>query len=100
MTDKPIPVVRDGKGNLCRTYAIEDWFAKIAEEVFEAHFAAVKLENRPKADPWILAEELTDVITVCASYLHALGYDEEARGEIQRKVNEKNARRGYLGDGK
>lgn len=41
-----------------------------------------------------LAEELTDVITVCVSWLDALGYDEEMRGELQRLVNEKNKKRG------
>lgn len=43
-----------------------------------------------------LAEELTDVITVCTSWLYALGYDEEQRGEVQRRVNEKNRERGYF----
>ena len=44
-----------------------------------------------------LAEELTDVITVCVSWLDADGWDEEARGELQREVNEKNKKRGYFG---
>ena len=43
-----------------------------------------------------LALKLTDVITVCVSWLHALGYDEKARGEVQRRVNEKNKKRGYF----
>ena len=43
-----------------------------------------------------LALELTDVITVCTSWLYALGYDEKARGEVQRRVNEKNKKRGYF----
>ena len=42
-----------------------------------------------------LAEELTDVITVCV-WLDADGWDEEARGELQREVNEKNRERGYF----
>ena len=40
------------------------------------------------------ALELTDVITVCVSWLDADGWDEEARGELQREVNEKNKERG------
>lgn len=42
------------------------------------------------------ALELTDVITVCVSWLDADGWDEEARGELQREVNEKNRERGYF----
>ena len=44
-----------------------------------------------------LALELTDVITVCTSWLHALGYDEYLRGEVQKRINEKNKARGYFG---
>ena len=43
-----------------------------------------------------LALELTDVIHVCISWLDAEGWDEEARGELHRRVNEKNRDRGYL----
>lgn len=42
-----------------------------------------------------LAEELTDVITAATTALAMLGYDEEARIEMQRRVNEKNRVRGY-----
>ena len=48
-----------------------------------------------RADEEDLAEKLTDVITVCTSWIDALGYDEVKRAEIQRKVNDKNRRRGY-----
>ena len=37
-----------------------------------------------------------DVKTVCETYLHALGYDDRERAAIQRRVNAKNKRRGYL----
>ena len=43
-----------------------------------------------------LAMELTDVIHVCISWLDADGWDEEARGELHRLVNEKNEKRGYF----
>ena len=43
-----------------------------------------------------LAEELTDVVTAATTALHVLGYDEEARGKLQARVNEKNRRRGYF----
>ena len=42
-----------------------------------------------------LAEELTDVQTAATTALHVLGYDEEARGKLQARVNEKNRKRGY-----
>ena len=49
-----------------------------------------------RADEEALAEKLTDVITVCTSWIHALGYDEYLRGELQKRVNEKNKKRGYF----
>ena len=49
-----------------------------------------------RADEEALAEKLTDVITVCVSWLDALGYDEEMRGELHRRVNEKNKKRGHF----
>ena len=49
-----------------------------------------------RADEEALAEKLTDIITVCTSWLHALGYDEYLRGELQRLVNEKNRERGHF----
>lgn len=42
-----------------------------------------------------LAEELTDVKTAVTTALHVLGYDEVARGKLQKRVNEKNKARGY-----
>ena len=41
-----------------------------------------------------LAMELTDVVHVCVSWLNAEGWNEEARGELHRLVNEKNRARG------
>ena len=49
-----------------------------------------------RADEEALTEKLTDIITVCTSWLHALGYDEDMRGEVQKRVNEKNKKRGYF----
>ena len=47
-----------------------------------------------RADEEALAEKLTDIITVCTSWIDALGYDEVKRGKLQERVNEKNLRRG------
>lgn len=49
-----------------------------------------------RADEEALAEKLTEIITVCTSWIDALGYDEAKRGELQRRVNEKNRERGYF----
>lgn len=102
----PKPVVRDGKRKFTKNYSYRDWFLKLQEEIFEAFEAGredvvfdinnlcpiVRRENVDK-----LAEELTDIITVCTSFLEALGIDQKARAEIQRRVNQKNAARGYFG---
>ena len=52
--------------------------------------------DRAKAAKDRIALELTDVIHVCVSWLNAMGYDEEARGELHRLVNEKNRERGHF----
>lgn len=85
-----------------------EWIAKLSEETNEVIQEAKKVYALEKADEdgveyagcigdaeVTLAEELTDVITVCTSWLHALGYDEYLRGEVQKRVNEKNRERGY-----
>lgn len=74
------------------------WIAKLVEEtnevvqeaeIIEENWCSISATDR-------LAEELTDVITVCVSWLDALGYDEYLRGEVQKRVNEKNRERGYF----
>jgi hypothetical protein len=83
------------------------WMAKLSEETNEVIQEASEFwdldEHRGCLDPEAVAAtadrlvlELTDVITVCTSWLYALGYDEEMRGELQRLVNEKNRERGYF----
>lgn len=84
------------------------WIAKIVEETDEVVQEAAILEEFADDEGTVdsdkagivdvknrLAMELTDVITVCVSWLYALGYDEVARDEVQRHVNEKNCKRGY-----
>lgn len=76
-----------------------DWVAKLNEEVYEVMLESAYVERLADVadddDVERLAEELTDVITVCVSWLHALGYDEYLRGEVQKRVNKKNRERGY-----
>ena len=85
------------------------WIAKIVEETDEVVQEAAILgdcaDNEGLVDHDVygivsvkkrLADEITDVITVCVSWLDALGYGEAARGRLQRRVNEKNKARGYF----
>lgn len=82
-----------------RSASTLEWVAKLAEETQEVIAEANVLEAG--ADVYVknkLSEELTDVITVCTSWLDTLGYDEAARGRMQERVNEKNRKRGYFGE--
>lgn len=83
------------------------WIAKLIEETHEVVQEAQIVAQIEKADEealstalWEsrkrLAMELTDVKTLCESWLYAEGWDEEERGELQRFVNEKNKERGYF----
>ena len=72
-----------------------EWIAKLMEEtneaIQEAHtFSQLKRKNARER----LAMKLTDVVHVCVSWLNAEGWDEAARGELHRLVNEKNKARG------
>ena len=91
----PRPVIRAGNGKLIKDHASKDFYMKLQEKIFESmwelFYSSVLLINKKN-----LAEEIADIITVCISYLNALGYDEEKRSEIFRKVNEKNEKRGYF----
>ena len=84
-----------------------EWIAKLVEETHEVVQEAQIVAQLEKADEealstvlWEarkrLAMELTDVKTLCESWLYAEGWDEEERGELQRLVNEKNKERGYF----
>ena len=84
--------------------SVLEWIAKLIEEthevVQEAHIISQladeeMLKRLLQNAQMRLALELTDVITVCTSWLDALGHDEEARGKLQKRVNEKNKARGY-----
>ena len=81
----------------CDAGALE-WAAKLNKEVYEVIRGVAYIERLADEadddDVERLAEELTNVITVCTSWLTALGYDEAMRGELQRFVNEKNKKRG------
>ena len=95
----PRPVIRDGNGKLIKYHTSRDFYLKLQEEIFEVMELKDLLERSCLITPeneHLAAEEIADIITVCISYLNALGYDEEKRSEIFRRVNEKNEKRGYF----
>lgn len=88
-----------------------EWITKLMEETNEAIQEAYIISQHEQSNKKFpceamnevimearkrLAMELTDVIHVCVSWLDAEGWDEEARGELHRRVNEKNRERGYF----
>jgi len=89
----PRPVLKDGNGKLIKDHTPQDFYMKLQEEIFEVMESEMKFTYAE-----FIAEEIADVITVCISYLNALGYDEKKRSEIFAKVNEKNEKRGYFRD--
>ena len=92
----------------CRKFkdaATTELLAKLAEETSEVVQEALSLESLRKADALQteeaeettahLAEELTDLITFCTTWLDALGYDASERRKVQNVINAKNKGRGY-----
>ena len=102
----PHPVTFDGERSTSE-YTLRGWLAKLKEEVSEVEAEVDKVGNMTNPDTLILtntqkeekikdlAEELTDVITVCASTLNWLGWTIYGRAQVQKKVNDKNKKRGY-----
>ena len=82
----PRPVIRDKNDKLVKDYSLREWYLKLQEEIFEA------FEDKE----YINHYEIADIITVCISYLNAIGYNENGRSEIFAAVNEKNEKRGYF----
>mgnify|MGYP000867589659 FL=1 len=88
-----------------------EWIAKLSEETDEVIQEAYIISQHEQSNKEFpceamnevimearkrLAMELTDVKTLCESWLYADGWDEEQRGDLQRLVNEKNKERGYF----
>ena len=87
-----------------------EWIAKLSEETDEVIQEAYIISQHEQSNKKFpgeamnegirdarerLAMELTDVIHVCVSWLDAEGWDEALRGDLHRRVNEKNKSRGY-----
>lgn len=94
----PIPCVRDEHGEI-REQNIKMLFAKINEELDELKEGIFIYSSRSTmydGELFDIAEEATDTITAITTLCFALGIGAEMRDEAQRKVNEKNRKRGRL----
>lgn len=80
----------------------EGWAKELGKHMYDVIEDVIYMDRFfdciERADEEALAEKLTNIITVCTSWIDALGYDESKRGELQERVNEKNRRRGDAGD--
>ena len=95
MIPMPSPCVRVGERDL-KDCSSKEWFLKIGEELFEAVEAKAMQRQYPSLYEGALAEELMDIITVCRSYLHALGYDGDKLENLVIKIDDKNRERKRL----
>ena len=82
----PLAVRNDGSRAVSE-YTHKDWVNKIKEEL---------LETVSAGSPEEMAEEITDIITVCTSWLESNGYDLNERKRLFKAVNIKNQGRGYF----
>ena len=98
---RPLPCVRDERGAIEKQNA-KQLFQKINEELDElkeAYFNDVYSDGyHMSKEEWqmMISEEAADTITAITTLLEALGIDAEMRDEAQRRVNEKNRKRGRL----
>jgi NTP pyrophosphatase (non-canonical NTP hydrolase) len=92
---RPLPCVRDERGEIKEQSVIKLLIGKINEELDELKEAVVVRKYFLDMDEHI-AEEAADTITAITTMLEALGIDAEMRDEAQRRVNEKNRKRGRL----
>lgn len=105
LAKRPFPCVRDEHGAIARQN-IKRLFAKINEELDELKsevdgwrwYIATDARTQEKESEWkgSIAEEAADTITAIVTLCEALGIDENMRDEAQRRVNEKNRKRGRL----
>ena len=87
----------------CNMFDVADgeaWAKELGKHMYEVIKDVIYMDQFfdciERADEEALAENLTNIITLCTSWLSALDYDEARRGDLQRRVNEKNRERGYF----
>lgn len=95
---RPLPCLRDEHGEIA-AQTVKRLFAKINEELDELKECIFIYSSRSTMYDGELddiAEEAADTITAITTMLEALGIDAEMRDEAQRRVNDKNRKRGRL----
>lgn len=103
---RPLPCIRDEHVEI-REQTVKALLAKIDEELNELKEAVFRSEEYDndlnefshfihEFEKKPIAEEAADTITAITTMLEALGIDAEMRDEAQRRVNEKNRKRGRL----
>ena len=90
----PYAIIRDDNGKLTKDYSPRDWDLKLREKIFEV-MKAIEGNGSNKGGN-VVAEKITDVITVCISWLNALGYEAKERSNLFADMNEKNHKKGYF----
>lgn len=87
----------------CNMFDVADgeaWAKELGKHMYDVVREVIYMDQFfdciERADEEALAEKLTDIIKVCTSWIAALGYDEVKRGELHRRVNEKNKARGHF----
>ena len=93
---RPLPCIRDEGGEIA-VQGRKRQFLKICEELYELAEAVIRYDWHGDDEELInIVEESADVITAVTTLEQALGIDEAARDEAQRRVNGKNRERGRL----
>ena len=92
---RPLPCVRVGRKAI-KNCTDKEHFAKIDEELNELKEAVILYSSSDYGNLECIAEEAADTITAITTMLEALGIDAEMRDEAQRRVNDKNRKRGRL----
>lgn len=102
---RPAPCVRDDNGEI-KNQTVKDLVEKIDSELTElkwelasypSNYVAFYYAESVRPIEWVrIADEAADTITAITTLLEAIGIDAKARDEAQRRVNEKNRKRGRL----
>lgn len=101
---RPLPCVRDERGEIKEQSVIKLLIGKINEELDELKESIIILESKKRfasveivvEQKECVAEEAADTITAITTMLEALGIGAEMRDEAQRRVNAKNRERNRL----
>lgn len=95
----PIPVKKDMYGKFITDYTRHDWFRSLnsaLDDVKSECYCNIDSILNDILKKRFIARKLQNLITVCTSYLDFLGFDEAARIELTKRVNEQNRQYSYF----